>query len=137
MNLETIFKRLIVCHVAVTVLALMVGVVAGVSEGIAEGLSGSAEPEPPEVDAVVALGLVYQLVLYPINVYLVYTFKRIGRPMLVVLTVAAAGLTLLTPLDALHAMSPLEYVVGSVSWLMSGAVLTMMYFTELRHKFNG
>lgn len=137
MKLETVFKRLVVCHVGVTILPLLVAMVAGVTEGLAEGLSGSTDPEPPELDAVGALGLVYLLVLYPINVYLVYAFKPVGRPMLVVLTVASAGLTLMTPLDSFHAMSQLDHVLSSVSWLMSGAVLSMMYFTDLRHKFDG
>ena len=137
MNLEKVFRRLVVCHVGVTILALLVAIIAGVNEGLAEGLSGSADPEPPNLDAVGAFGLIYQLILYPINVYLVYTFKRIGRPMLVLLTIASAGLTLLTPLDSIHAMSRLDHVLTSVSWLMSGAVLSMMYFTKLRHKFDG
>ena len=137
MKLETVFKRLVVSHVGVMILALLVAMVTGVREGLAEGLSGSPDPEPPELDVVGALSLVYQFVLYPINVYLVFTLKPVGRPMFVVLTVASAGLILLAPLDSFHAMSQLDYAVSSVSWLMSGAVLSMMYFTDLRHKFDG
>ena len=137
MKLETVFKRLVVCHVGVTILALLVAMVTGVSEGLAEGLSGSTDPEPPELDVISALSLVYQFVLYPINVYLMFAFKPVGRPMFVGLTVASAGLILLAPIDSFHAMSQLDHAVSSVSWLMSGAALSMMYFTDLRHKFDG
>tara|TARA_B100001245_G_C22559274_1_gene279240 strand:- start:84 stop:455 length:372 start_codon:yes stop_codon:yes gene_type:complete len=123
MNLEIIFKRLILADLIVLIIAFITGM-----------FSVPAEEVPPfsSIDVI----FLAVLLAYLFNLYLLYKFKSLGKKMYIPLFALTIGLTFAYPLEYINPHNYLEYILISVGPAISGAIITMLYFTNISQKFD-
>ena len=127
MHLEKLFKRVIL-------LDFFIGIILPIAWGM---IQGSAHPSS-EVVVLTNTEIVTLLLLpvYCVNLYLLYTFKPIGRPMYVLILAFMYGLTFGVPVEMLSTTNHFEYFLTSIGPMISGAILTMIYLTDIKKKFE-
>ena len=127
MDLKRIFKRLILLD-----LLLIVLIIASVFFESAEVIDFNAYFEN---DYSNALLIIYGigLLIYLINLLLLYKFKSIGKQIYLILFIMFTVLILLSPPNA---MDPLLYVLDGLGMANSGAILVFLYFTPIKKEFD-
>ncbi len=126
MNLEKIFKQIILLDVFVMIFALAWGM-------MKEAYFPSSE------DLVFSNAEIMMTLLFPISLitlYLLYKFKSIGRKIYLPLLVLSYGLIFGIPMENLQITNHFEYLLGTASPILSGVILTMIYLTDIREKFE-
>ena len=73
------------------------------------------------------------LLIYLINLFLLYKFKSIGKQTYLILFIVFMVLILLSPPSA---MDPLLYVLDGLGMANSGAILVFLYFTPIKKEFD-
>ena len=127
MNLKTIFKRLILLDLSLIVLIiasffLESSEVADFNKYFENDFSNNL---------LVVFGIGY--LIYIINLFLLYKFKRIGKQIYLVLFIVFVILNLILPP---HATDSLLYVLDGLGWANSGAILVFLYFTPIKKEFD-
>ena len=129
--MKKIFRKLILIELALIVLMLISIFIE--SEEIAymnEQLSSDFS------DVYILIGGVFAIIvlmMYLVNLFLLYKFKNIGKPMyLVLLLVMALGSLLGGPI----VYEPSDYLIDGLGWAMSGAILVFLYFTPIKKEFE-
>ena len=127
MNLKTIFKRVILLD-----LLIMVLIIASVFIESAEVADFNRYFEN---DYSSALLIIYGigLLIYLINLFLLYKFKSIGKQIYLILFIVFMVLILLSPPNA---MDPLMYMLDGLGMANSGAILVFLYFTPIKKEFD-
>ena len=127
MDLKRIFKRLILLD-----LLLIVLIIASIFFESAEVIDFNAYFEN---DYSNALLIIYGigLLIYLINLLLLYKFKSIGKQIYLILFIMFTVLILLSPPNA---MDPLLYVLDGLGMANSGAILVFLYFTPIKKEFD-
>ena len=127
MDLKTIFKRVILLD-----LLIMVLIIASVFIESAEVTDFNTYFEN---DYSNALLIIYGigLLIYLINLFLLYKFKSIGKQIYLILFIVFMVLILLS---APNAMDPLTYVLDGLGMANSGAILVFLYFTPVKKAFD-
>ena len=127
MDLKRIFKRLILLD-----LLLIVLIIASVFFESAEVTDFNTYFEN---DYSNALLIIYGigLLIYLINLFLLYKFKSIGKQIYLILFIVFMVLILLSPPSA---MDPLLYVLDGLGWSVSGALLILLYFSPIKKEFE-
>ena len=129
MNLEKIFKQLILLDLAIFVLIF---------------LSVFFEPEEvtyfynqlPEGFLYTNLGAIIALIFsvaYLVNLYLLYKFISFGKPMYVVLLLLGIPIIFLSGIDI---VSPVQSVLDGIGGMTSGAILVFLFFSPIKDKFK-
>ena len=127
MNLKIIFKRLILLDLLLIILTIV-----------------SIFFESPEVadfnryfenDFSNSLLIVFfiGILIYLINLFLLYKFKRIGKQIYLVLFIVFGILSLIAPPNAVDSFL---YVIDGFGWAISGAILVFLYFTPIKKEFD-
>ena len=127
MNLITIFKRLILLDLSLIIL-IIVAVFFETKEVADFNMYF-------ENDYSNALLIIYGigLLIYLINLFLLYKFKSIGKQIYLILFIVFMVLILLSPPSA---MDPLLYVLDGLGMANSGAILVFLYFTPIKKEFD-
>jgi len=127
MDLKTIFKRVILLD-----LLIMVLIIASV---FIESAEVSDFNKYFENDYSSALLIIYGIgiLIYLINLFLLYKFKSIGKQIYLILFIVFMVLILLSPPSA---MDPLLYVLDGLGMANSGAILVFLYFTPIKKEFD-
>ena len=127
MNLKIIFKRLILLD-----LLLIVLIIASVFFESKEVTDFNTYFEN---DYSNALLIIYGigLLIYLINLFLLYKFKSIGKQIYLILFIVFMVLILLSPPSA---MDPLLYVLDGLGMANSGAILVLLYFSPIKKEFE-
>ena len=127
MNLKTIFKRLILLDLSLIIL-IIVAVFFETKEVADFNIYF-------ENDYSNALLIIYGigLLIYLINLFLLYKFKSIGKQIYLILFIVFMALILLSPPSA---MDPLLYVLDGLGMANSGAILVFLYFTPIKKEFD-
>ena len=73
------------------------------------------------------------LLAHLVNLFLLYKFKSIGKPMYLVLFVI---MSLTYILQGSFVYGPYDSLFGSLSWAVSGAILVFLYFTPIKYEFR-
>ena len=127
MNLKTIFKRLILLD-----LLLIVLIIASFFLESAEVADFNRYFENDfSNNLLIVFGVGY--LIYIINLFLLYKFKRIGKQIYLVLFIVFVILNLILPP---HATDSLLYVLDGLGWTNSGAILVFLYFTPIKKEFD-
>ena len=127
MNLKTIFKRLILLD-----LLLIVLIIASFFLESAEVADFNRYFENDfSNNLLIVFGVGY--LIYIINLFLLYKFKRIGKQIYLVLFIVFVILNLILPP---HATDSLLYVLDGLGWANSGAILVFLYFTPIKKEFD-
>ena len=129
--MKKIFRKLILIELVLLVL-MIISIfieseeIAYMNEQLSSGFS----------DLYILIGGIFAvivLLMYLVNLFLLYKFKNIGKPMyLVLLLVMALGSLLGGPI--VH--EPSDYLIDGLGWAMSGAILVFLYFTPIKKEFE-
>ena len=126
MNIEKIFKRIIILDF---ILAFILPFFGGVIEE-------SLYPSPEEIIfSNIEIFLLILAFVYVVNLYFLYTFKPIGKTIYVPLTCIAYGTIFFTPLE-LFATTHFLYFLETAGGIITGIIIGMIYFTDIREKFK-
>ena len=125
MNIKEVFKRTIILDVILIVLVIFSLMFD--SEAITQ-----FNNTYPMSDAISFLFVVY-LIAYIINLYFLYTFKKIGKQMYLVLFIIGAILVLVSGSLASNAFTSfLDFFASAIT----GAILVFLYFTPIKKEFD-
>ena len=127
MNLKNLFKKLVLFNLII--LLFIIGS-AFTNMGSQEVISFNNSVPPNIIIGI--LILIWFVVLF-INTYMLYTFKKYGKQLFLILFVAAILLILFSgPI----AFDPIIYVLDSLSMAITGAILYILYFTQIKKEFE-
>ena len=129
MNLKIIFKRLILLDFLLLILIFISAffeseIVIAFNEGISQSNNMN--------DMLGVIAIIF-LVLYLVNLYLLYKFKNIGKQMYLFLFILGSILVLLMGIGA---YDPIFYLLDGLGWANSGAILVFLYFTPIKKEFE-
>ena len=129
MNLKIIFKRLILFDLSLFILIFISAffeseIVIAFNEGISQSNNMN--------DMLGVIAIIF-LVLYLVNLYLLYKFKNIGKQMYLFLFILGSILVLLMGIGA---YDPIFYLLDGLGWANSGAILVFLYFTPIKKEFE-
>ena len=127
MNLKTIFKRLILLDLSLIIL-IIVAVFFETKE-VADFNMYFENDYSNALLIIFGIGLL----IYLINLFLLYKFKSIGKQIYLILFIVFMVLILLSPPSA---MDPLLYVLDGLGMANSGAILVFLYFTPIKKEFD-
>ena len=126
MNLKTLFKRLVLADLFITIIFVITSLTESES-GIV--ISFNQSFELPEIIFYLILIWIF---VYFINIYFLYNFKKIGKPIFLILFLTSIFLTLISgPI----AMDPWFYAFDGLGMSINGAILLMLYYTPIKKKF--
>ena len=125
MNIKEVFKRTIILDVILIVLVIFSLMFD--SEAITQ-----FNNTYPLSDAISFLFVVY-LIAYIINLYFLYTFKKIGKQMYLVLFIIGAMVVLISGSYASNAFTSFVDFLASA---ITGAILVFLYFTPIKKEFD-
>ena len=129
MNLKIIFKRLILLDLSL--LILMIIAVFYESE-VVVAFNESVNPSSDISNMLDWIALII-LILFLVNLYLLYKFKSIGKQMYLFLFIIGSILSLLM---GINAADPIFYLLDGFGWACSGAILVFLYFTPIKKEFE-
>ena len=129
MNLKIIFKRLILLDLLLFI--LMIVAVFYESE-VVVAFNESVNPSSDISNMLDWIALII-LVLFLVNLYLLYKFKSIGKQMYLFLFIISSILSLLM---GINAADPIIYLLDGFGWACSGAILVFLYFTPIKKEFE-
>lgn len=96
-------------------------------------LAGSMEIEDSEVSSIDAIYLI-QIVAYIFALFLMFTFKVLGRQLFLVTCIVGIPLSIFAP-EYITPSSNLYELLIWFSGLLDGLMLAIVYLTDLRHRF--
>ena len=126
MNLKTIFKRLVLLDLSLIIL-LFVSVFFESEEVLRFN-----ESLNPISNMTLTLSVILLLV-YLINLFLLYRFISIGKQMYLIVFVLGIILSLIVGASA---VDPWLYVIDGLGWSVSGALLILLYFSPIKKEFE-
>ena len=129
MNLKIIFKRLILLDLSL--LILMIIAVFYESE-VVVAFNERVNPSSDISNMLDWIALII-LILFLVNLYLLYKFKSIGKQMYLFLFIIGSILSLLM---GINAADPIFYLLDGFGWACSGAILVFLYFTPIKKEFE-
>ena len=129
MNLKVIFKKLILLDLS---LLILIFISAFFSSEIVIAFNESISQSNNMNDMLGVIALVF-LLLYILNLYLLYKFKNIGKQMYLFLFILGSIFVLLMGIGA---YDPIFYLLDGLGWANSGAILVFLYFTPIKKEFE-
>ena len=78
------------------------------------------------------IAIIY-IIAYLINLFLLYEFKSIGKPMYLVLFIVGALLILSMGISV---SEPFIYLIDGLASAVSGAILVLLYFSPIKKEFD-
>ena len=131
MDLEKIFKRIILADFSAVLIILVytIGLEVVSSAAMVEQMSSSSSGTL-EIIALLAL------FLYFVNLYLLFKFKPLGKKMYLPLLCLSYVLIFGFPIEDLEFGDHVLYFLNTFSPILSGVIIAMLYFTDVRKKFE-
>jgi hypothetical protein len=126
MNLKTIFKRLVLLD-----LSLLILIIVSIFFESEEVLRFNES-----LDSISNMTLTLSVILllvYLINLFLLYRFISIGKQMYLIVFVLGIILSLIVGAGA---VDPWLYVIDGLGWSVSGAILVLLYFSPIKKEFE-
>ena len=127
MNLKTIFKRLILLDLSIIILTIFT--VFFESKEVADFNMYFENDWSNALLIIFGIGML----IYLINLFLLYKFKSIGKQIYLILFIVLLVLSLLSPP---FAMDSWLYVVDGLGMANSGAILVLLYFSPIKKEFE-
>lgn len=126
MNFKILFKRLILANLFISIIFVITSL-SEVESGMVVSFNQSFEIP----DLFFYLILIW-IFVYFINIYFLYNFKKIGKPIFLILFLTSIFLTLISgPI----AMDPWFYALDGLGMSINGALLLMLYYTPIKKEF--
>ena len=129
MNLVKIFKNLILANIFMFVLII---ISAYFQNSLI--LEYSQKLEPGFFDTQLGLVLVLLiLIMYVISVYCLYNFKPLGKQLFLFIIILYI---MCLYFGKIQIISQVTYILQYIATLTDGAILTLLYFSPIKEKFN-
>ncbi|MDC0578864.1 hypothetical protein OAO38_04300 [Candidatus Pelagibacter ubique] len=128
MNLDLIFKRLILIDVAIISFFIALAVFIPESDVVSD-----FNLNIPEQHNFYYILIFVWLIIFYISIYLLYNFKPLGKQLYL------ANFIFVILLDLFGGPVALDewvYVIDSLTSALSGAILVLLYFSPLKKKFS-
>ena len=126
MNLKTLFKRLVLANLFITMIFVITSLTESESSMV---VSFNQSFEVPDIFFYLILIWIF---VYFINFYFLYNFKKIGKPIFLILFLTSIFLTLISgPV----AMDSWFYALEGIAMSINGALLLMLYYTPIKKEF--
>ena len=122
MNLKTIFKRLVLLD-----LSLLILIIVSVFFESEEVLRFNESLDPISNMTLTLSGIF--LLVYLINLFLLYRFISIGKQMYLIIFILGIILSLIAGVSAVDSWL---YVIDGLGWSVSGALLILLYFSPIK-----
>ena len=126
MNIKNTFKKLILLHLGVFFL-MLISVFYESEEVIRFN-----EAMDDISNTLLIVGSILMLI-YFINLYFLYNFKKNGKQMFLVLFILGVVLSLFSGPSA---SDPILYILDAFSWCTEAAILVFLYFTPIKKYFK-
>ena len=126
MNLKTIFKRLVLADLALSILII----VTAFSES--EQVANFNDNYLIMSDSMAIIFLVI-MIGWLVNLYFLYNFKKIGKQIFIFLFLIT--LILILPSGSM-AVDAKNYILDSLGATLNGAMLVFLYFTPIKKEFD-
>ena len=126
MNLKTIFKRLILLDLSLFIVIIVT--IFFESEEVIKFTENLDEPS----NVFLALAGIWLLV-YFVNLFLLYKFKSIGKQMYLFIYIVGFVLSLLGGPIALDSWA---YALDGIEMSVAGALLVLLYFSPIKKEFD-
>ena len=131
MNLKQTFKNLVLLTFFIVVLSFIAMFFESAEiTYLNEQLNSKTSDTQIYILGVIALIL---LVAFLINLFLLYEFKKIGKPMFLFLFIIQFPIL---PFIGTYAYEPFTYIIEGLGWAASGAILVFLYFTPIKKEFE-
>ena len=124
MDMEKFFRRIIILDCMLLVFFLVSGIF------VPFEIDENAPIMPYEI-----VGLIL-LIVYFYNLYLLYNFKPLGRTIFIPLTCIGIGLVFAMPIEFTYHPNHFFYLAEVIGSMVSGAIITFIYFTDIKSKFE-
>ena len=118
MNVEKIFKRIILADVFICIFSL-----------IAEMFSNTEGQMVPI--SILLIGL-FLVIAYFFNLYLLYKFNPIGKTIFIPLSCLLIGVSFAFPLEP--PSNYLSFLLGEIGPIFTGLIIAFIYFTDISKK---
>ena len=128
MDLEKIFKNLVRAQLLFCFGYFIYGLYAG-------ALNDTSLAADVVISSSEVAGIIVALV-YIVNLYLLFKFKPIGKLLFVPLILIFYSLSLAMPIEFFHLDTPFEHLFDDLSIMIEGAIITMLYLTAIKDKFE-
>jgi len=125
MNIEKLFKNLILLSLILSVFSFVYYFFLGFNDT-------SLADEPFYIIDYISLIFI---VVFFINLYQLYKFKPIGKQLYVLLTILSFVLIYFLP-PSYFGSSKIEYFLDGAGGMISGAILVLLYCSEISEKFK-
>jgi len=131
MNLKQTFKNLVL----LTFFIMVVSFIAMFFESaeityLNEQLNSKTSDAQIYILGIIALIL---MIAFLINLFLLYEFKKIGKPMFLFLFIIQFPFL---PFIGIYAYEPFTSIIEGLGWAASGAILVFLYFTPIKKEFE-
>ena len=130
MNLKKIFQKFIL--IDLTLLILLFISFFYQSETIL-AFNESMNPSNNLNDMLLGVIALIFLILYLVNLYLLYKFKNLGKQMYLFLFIMGIVISLLS---GTNASDPVMYIIDGLGWSISGVILGFLYFSPIKKEFE-
>ncbi len=128
MDLKNIFKKLVLLE-----LFLFFSLLAMVFFELEDESVRAFNDEHMVVTYALGYTALAQIVIYPISLYLLYTFKKYGKELYVFLFIFYL---LWLSLNGNYAMGVIEQVITPIYYSVQGAILALLFFSPIKDEFN-
>ena len=131
MDLKTIFKRFVLLDFSIFVLSFIAFFfispeITHLEEDLNSNFSDTY------IMGIGVIAIIY-IIAYLINLFLLYKFKSIGKPMYLVLFIVGALLILSMGISV---SEPFIYLIDGLASAVSGAILVLLYFSPIKKEFE-
>ena len=131
MDLKTIFKRFVLLDFSIFVLSFIAFFfISPEITHLEEDLNSNFSDTYFMGIGVIAI--IY-IIAYLINLFLLYKFKSIGKPMYLILFIIGAVLILSMGISVTE---PFGYLIDGLASAVSGAILVLLYFSPIKKEFE-
>ena len=130
MNLKKNFQKVIL--IDLTLLILLVIGFFYQSETIL-AFNESMNPSNNLNDMLLGVISLIFLILYLVNLYLLYKFKNLGKQMYLFIFIMGIVISLLS---GTNASGPVMYTIDGLGWSISGVILGFLYFSPIKKEFE-
>ena len=125
MNIKNIFKRAIILDFFTLILALLIEIF----------IPSYEIGENTPISSIDIIAIVF-LFVYLYNLYLLYNFKSLGKTLYFPLLCFSLGITFALPLEHLNISNHLFYILEIIGAILTGVILTFIYYTDIKLKFE-
>ena len=126
MNLKIIFKRLILAYLLIALILIIAPFF------VSQSLKVSYFNNSVDRDNAYYLLYIVWMIVSLVNLYLLYTFKKLGKQLFMIVFLASIVLQLF---GGPVASDPIYYTLEGLGLAIVGALLIMLYYTPISKKF--